>query len=440
MANEAADGVGRQFSPVTDTPPRLFQLLTDGSRSLRWPAETAVVQPARMIPQWFLYAPEDLRSALLAVPGVLNVATVEYEPARFAVGFDQVLATGREAAVLRPNGWAGRDGRSEAIPACPRVSDLGGGIEMDSQVVEPTITFDLASIVLSKEPEVPDVDPLDPVQVACAASAEVGVTPILAAGNGGPDAGSLSPWAAAPSVVSVGATSDAAGTCLDARSARGIPDGPGPDLVAYAASALNDSVRGTSFAAPRVAREHATLVTFANAALAAAAHVSGHSRGVPITSVGVVDWGESTTPGAAAMFFGRNPASGVDEPAVARTLERMTNLSIAVNLDPDRVRRAAVVLDWLKRSAKPVPGCEPHEAGAGFVCHQQTWQWCHSATGAHLATLLSDGSADEAIAADLPLARISIADPKKLPQAIDIWTATTGLVYWEHDQQELTVW
>jgi hypothetical protein len=118
----------------------------------------------------------------------------------------------------------------------------------------------------------------------------------------------------------------------------------------------------------------------------------------------------------------------------------MAALSVPVDLDPNRFRRSAVVVGWLRETAVPVADCAPHEAGLGFVRHQQTWHWCHNASGVHLATLLSDGTVGGGLAADEELARIRLADPVMLPQAIDVWTSTTGIVYWEHEQQRLVVW
>src|SRR3990172_7974647 len=95
------------------------------------------------------------------------------------------------------------------------------------------------------------------VNVATHDAATRGLLVVVAAGNCGKadrNRESMSAWAEAPWVLSVGATEDEKGTTLADYSSKGVRDDPdsGPDVVAYGRSTLSPYPEGTSFAAPRV--------------------------------------------------------------------------------------------------------------------------------------------------------------------------------------------
>jgi hypothetical protein len=97
-------------------------------------------------------------------------------------------------------------------------------------------------------------DSSDPLEISLTKLLEADAMVVVAAGNAGPGAGTLSEFARVDGVVSVGAT-DAAGELLQS-SGRGRAEGPWPTVVAVGTDELHDPVplaAGTSFAAPRVA-------------------------------------------------------------------------------------------------------------------------------------------------------------------------------------------
>jgi hypothetical protein len=115
---------------------------------------------------------------------------------------------------------------------------------------------------VSMAPPAPfEFDANEAMNVATRVLAEQGIVVVLPAGNEGERGpGRLSRWARAPWVVSVGAT-DKNGKTLWKGSATGLPDGPGPTIVAVGEDATGWAPpgmadvgvgTGTSFAAPKV--------------------------------------------------------------------------------------------------------------------------------------------------------------------------------------------
>lgn len=198
---------------------------------------------------------------------------------------------------------------------CSHLDDeltVGGVIEAAKYPVligEPVGTFAgatlCAAVNLSQTPPDDDVAPSDlqgAVNQATRALAELTV-PVVAAGNrhsADAEFETVSPWAEPDWVVSVGATSDAAGLVEAPTSGRGSARNPqvGPDVLAWGQSGLTDDPRffGTSFAAPRVS----FLVAFVRAwLLQLVANVDralGFPFGVPLVGVAVIDRAASVLP------------------------------------------------------------------------------------------------------------------------------------------------
>lgn len=369
--------------------------------------------------------------------GILAVTETDLETARYAIGFDSILEAATAASRdFGPNGWAHRGGETRDPPPGPRVAELG--LVLDDDLVETTMRWDLASITLAKGPRIDaDVSATSPVPVAMLAAAELGVEVFLAAGNDGPADGTLNGWASDAALV-VGATSDEAGTTIDERSSRGVSGERGPDLVAWAASSLDANVQGTSFAAPRAAYQHAIATTVANAILAVAATVAGGDRGTPITTVGVVDWGEPVRPGPLARLLARNPTAGVDSAGVIAVLGALSAGGRQVDIDCLRPRRAEVVRRWILDACRPID--EPaHVGGVGFLDGACMRAFLRALTGAHIAGLFAPGADLDELAGLPDLKGIAIASGD-MWRALDIYSQTTGLAYYDHDQRRLVAW
>ena len=162
-----------------------------------------------------------------------------------------------------------------------------------------------AAVNLSQTPPNDNVAPSDPdgiVNQSTRALAELTV-PVVAAGNRhtpGAVYETVSPWAEPDWVLSVGATTDAAGQIEWANSARGSARRPdvGPDLLAWGQSGISDDPAdfGTSFAAPRVSYLIALVRAWLLQVLANVDRSLGQSFGVPLVGVAVVDRGAALLP------------------------------------------------------------------------------------------------------------------------------------------------
>ncbi|HEU4596988.1 MAG TPA: S8 family serine peptidase [Pyrinomonadaceae bacterium] len=166
-------------------------------------------------------------------------------------------------------------------------------------------------------------DPNDPVNVATRLLAEQGVNVVFSAGNSGPGLHTLNPYAAAPWVVSVGAT-DHRGR-LAPFSARGAFDGPAshPTLVAPGVNVVGLRSSGGS-------------VVGTSGLLC--------SRRLPASEQPYYTTGSGTS-------FSAPQAAGV----IALMLE------VNPSLTPSQVR------DILQRTATPLPPYYRHEVGAGML-------------------------------------------------------------------------
>jgi serine protease AprX len=167
-------------------------------------------------------------------------------------------------------------------------------------------------------------DPNDPVNVATKMLTDAGVNVVFSAGNNGPGNGTLNPYAAAPWVVSVGAT-DAQGA-LAAFSSRG-----------YFGDAL----------------QHPTLVAPGTSVVSVRSATG---------TTGIVGAGGADT---SRLSLNELPfyttASGTSFSAP------QTAAAIALMLEADPGLRPAEIKDILSRTATPLPKYFYHEAGAGML-------------------------------------------------------------------------
>lgn len=272
----------------------------------------------------------------------------------------------------------------------------------------------------------------DPVNLATLALAQDQLV-VVAAGNAGTGPQeTMSAWAEVDWVLAVGATEDDAGRRLAPSSSRGVADRPGsgPDLVAYGASALDASMTGTSFAAPRVTFL-ALLVAAALLQLRRAwPGAAPSNEGVRLVGAGILDSGftdldREVVPAPAL------PILGPDPDAVARVADVVADAEARVDVrgTPDGVRRILV------GSARAVPDRGPHEVGAGFVDQDGVLARLAALTGADAADLLATGPLGEA--AKVELGRHRVFDPDQLALLAGVVQVTSPVWAFDYASQQL---
>jgi hypothetical protein len=140
-------------------------------------------------------------------------------------------------------------------------------------------------------PDVLPTEPNDPLVLALWTMSQTHVV-VVAAGNHGPAAATMNPWARGDHVLAVGAT-DGTGRLWNG-SSRGRPDGGqgGPHLVADGTA--GDGSIGTSFAAPRVAVLGLFCAALVEQLGAALMQAQGVSRGPSVQALAIIDLSPTT--------------------------------------------------------------------------------------------------------------------------------------------------
>ncbi|MBT2551268.1 S8 family serine peptidase [Arthrobacter sp. ISL-65] len=307
------------------------------------------------------------------IPGVEKVipALGALEQSRtFANGIDVLLHIARAQDAGNRDGLLFR-GRAVGDAQGYPVYLPDRGIDFDDELDWPSPPALVPVINVSAGPASPDFPFVgnDIVNIATRAGLIARVLFVLAAGNcGAQGAGSLSAWARAPWVLSVGATVDETGTKLAPYSAIGTRDdlNSGPDLVADGRSDIAPYPEGTSFAAPKVTYLVRVIVA-AICQLGREIRVQegADPHGVPLVGCGIVDrFGSSiwTSP-RNLLPLTALPVVGVDPTAVAACLAVAKRAGAVLDVDgtPEIVR------SLLLTAARPMPGYGPHQVGAGFV-------------------------------------------------------------------------
>ena len=121
-------------------------------------------------------------------------------------------------------------------------------------VIARSADFEGVAVNLSLGPPPSTFDPNEPMNRATRVAHERGIIVIAAAGNRGEEGNNtMTPWAAADWVISVGAT-DINGRRVESYSSRGVPGHPTmhPTVVAAGMQEPPSEAVGTSFAAPQV--------------------------------------------------------------------------------------------------------------------------------------------------------------------------------------------
>ncbi len=171
-------------------------------------------------------------------------------------------------------------------------------------------------------------DPNDPVNVATKLLTDQGVNVVFSAGNTGPGADSLNPYALAPWVISAGAT-DARGRLaqFSSRGAFGAASRRGPTLVAPGVDMISLRAQG--------------LLNLTG--------LNGLSSGADTRLLSLAD----------LPYYTAGSGTSFSAPVVAGTIALM--LEANPNLKPAQVR------DILQRTATPIPSNYSHEVGAGML-------------------------------------------------------------------------
>jgi hypothetical protein len=421
-------------------PPVLLQLVCESaSWDADMPSGVRVIHRGEIVPQVFVEARGDRIDVLASLPGVLRVDPTEQQPASYAIGLDRVLSCAA-AAGYGTDGWNDRPTQPPLAgwygPAVTElIADANAAAKRHDSDRLPSARWRLACTVLSKSPtavHADDTATADPVGVATLAAYLAGAPTFLAAGNDR----TLTPWALDPRTITVAATVDAAGTAVHPKSGRATTEGPAPSVAAWAASELDESVIGTSFAAPRAAREHSVLSSLGDAVVAAASRVGGRPRLVPVAVVGIVDAGPWSEPPPLAWLHNL-PSAGPSSTAVEAVLARLDRLGVRVGLEPPPVQLALVARSWLLRSARAVPNAGREEVGAGFVCSDTTIAWCARMTGADIAPLFAIDfdwdSPYSSVPEDPELAGTLVTAGADVGALRWLYAAALGVCYADHD-------
>lgn len=268
---------------------------------------------------------------------------------------------------------------------------------------------------LSLGPRGGTFDPDDPLQIATRFAHDHGVPVVVAAGNDGPDHGTMQSLALAPWTIPVGAADPWGNRLLDS-SSRGKPGARGPVVVGSGMQQIvlvdgRNFEPGTSFAAAHVSQ----LVPWIRKALellasdirdVRAGQWSPENPAVRLSVVGIADTG--VDPRAldqlphevrAVLDAGRDsirlPRAERERVWLAQVIGESDRLGFEIEpaAGPDMVERA------LRSMAKSMPNYEPHEVGAGFVSMAEAAAFLSGITPSRLVALFSQRTPTDAAGA-----------------------------------------
>lgn len=364
-----------------------------------WAQRQAVLQVAgggqacRALPLLVAHCDAAAAASIAALPSVLRVMpALENLEETWPIVEGLDFLAGTHVAHQQGSGIAGTTGGHArgAMRGYPVLRPASGGLELHfdpgldlaaEPALMPAINFSLGTYARDYP-----VTGNDAVNAATWGVAQEQLV-VAAAGNCGthPGVSSVSAWARMPHVLAVGATTDESGNELAPYSSTGTPDqsGSGPDLVACGNSAVDPSVQGTSFAAPRVTFM-ACLITAALLQLRHALQVcAGRDvEGIRLVGPGMLDaWARGGIWGRRA--WARNglpslPAVGTDAAAVAALWRLIASQGL-----PVQIRGGVTLLHELLRSAaRPMPGHGHWQVGAGFVSDDLVLDRLAAVTGA----------------------------------------------------------
>ena len=237
---------------------------------------------------------------------------------------------------------------------------------------------------------------------------------LVAAGNWGIfGEGSLSPLAKLPWTIAVGATRDEAGTERLPKSSVGVKGSDlrsGVTVVAYGENSFVPGEYGTSFAVPRAQIQVLTLTAFVlQMRQVELTRRTGVLGGIPLLLTFTVDTGFEDYDPHPSLPLPMIPRAGVDESAVLEVIEILHHFGVSPDIEPD----SEIVRRMLVDSARPMPGLDSSEVGAGFVSTEETLKYLQNFNGRNFVELFaSSAPLDESSL--VRLGRIRLADSATL--------------------------
>ena len=237
---------------------------------------------------------------------------------------------------------------------------------------------------------------------------------IVAAGNWGRyGEGSLSPLAKLPWTIAVGATKDEAGTARLAKSSVGVRGSDlrsGVSVVAHGENPFIPGMSGTSYAVPIVVNQVQMFTAFVlQMRQIDFTRRTGRLGGIPLLLWCFVDTGFVGYDPQPPLPLPMMPRTGVDQSSVLEVIEILESSGISSDIEP----KPEVVRRMLVESARPMPGLDSSEVGAGFVSSEGTLEYLRNFNGRNFVELFAKGaSLDESTL--LRLSRIRLAESATL--------------------------
>lgn len=283
-----------------------------------------------------------------------------------------------------------------------------------------TASRHMAAVNLSLAPGIDKrFDSADAVNVATEVAA-VEIPVVLAAGNFGGDGQveTITGWAEAQWVISVGATADNEGRVVAGNSSRGGEASPSVEPTVVA-SGLVDAYEGayTSYAAPKVSDCLGDLLCWSLDVAQAVATVSGETViGAPRVGIGYVDIDLITASrgiphGATVAQLGLPdlplpslPVGASDPDNVDQILGLLRSENLTWDLDPNPTRLRAMLLE----TAVPVPNSPRRESGNGFVSADGVAAYLKKFSGLHFARIFANGDLSPRVAERLAAITVAV--------------------------------
>ena len=251
---------------------------------------------------------------------------------------------------------------------------------------------------------------------------------LVAAGNWGIyGEGSLSPLAKLPWTIAVGATRDEAGTERLPESSVGVKGSGGRSgvtVVAYGEDSFAPGEFGTSFAVPRAVAQVVTLTAFIlQIRQIEFTRRTGLLGGIPLLLRFTVDVGFAGYDPRPSLPLPMIPRTGVNQSAVLEVMKILQNFGVSPDIEPD----PEIIRRMLVNSARPMPGLDSSEVGAGFVSTEGTLEYLRNFNGRNFVELFAAGaSLDESSL--VRLSRIRLADNAML-DALEEVARRSSLAY-----------